>query len=244
MVCCRYSTRLIIIAIAPLTPIAAALKLDDKDGSLGLTRLVSRVYMQGQAAAVPSASPYLVVPSDASYNFRIDMPGAIEVFERLQLWRRPVSLLGKHAAYQVAFTKQDLQSMDDPCMPSLMVAARDQMQEFKRQNPEKFFHLFPVPERFRSSCGDAAFEWFEHLPNDIVSHPYDALAVLMAEEDASSSSAPLFARARLSQLVETVGNSGHPAPHGVNDALKVKLAVMAMIRRAIDLARGAKKLAE
>ncbi len=244
MLCCRYSTRLIIVVIAPLTPIAAALKLDDKDGSLGLARLLSRVYMQGQAVAVPAASPHAVAPSDASYNFRIDMPGAIEVFEHLQLWRRPVSLLGKHAAYQVTLTKQDLQSLDDPCLPSLMVAARDQMREFKRQNPDQFFHLFPVPEQFRSSGGDMAFEWFDHLPNDIVSHPYDALAVLMAEEDASSSPAPLFARARLSRLVETVGNSAHPASHGVNDALAVKLAVMAMMRRAIGLARCAKKLAE
>ncbi len=231
-----------VVAIAPLTPIAAALKMDDKDGSLGLMRLVRRVYMQGQVVDAHTSSPLAVVPSDESYNFRVDMTAAGEVLERLQLLQRPVTLLGKHAAYQVSLTKRDLQSLDDPCLPSLLIAARDQMQEFKRQNPDRFYWLFPVPQQFR--CGEATYEWFDHLPNDTVSHPYDALAVLMAEEDASSSPMQLlFKRASLSQVVEVVGNSEQPAHHGVNDADAVKDTIMTLMRRAVQRSRIARESA-
>lgn len=230
---------MIIVAIAPLTPIAAALKLDAKDGRLGLLRLVDRVYVQGQVAATGSDPPLSIVPSDEAYNFRIDLPSAFEVFEELQSLRRPVALLGKHAAYAVSLTKRDLECLSDPCVPSLVIAARDQMQEFKRQNPDKFYSLFPIPQELRDGCGEAAFEWFNHLPNDVVSHPYDALAVLMAEEDASSSPAPLFARVSLSHRVQTVGNSHSPAPHGVKDAHAVKCAILSLMQRAIQRARAA-----
>ncbi len=239
MLDCNRHSRLIIVAIAPLTPIAAALKLDAKDGRLGLLRLVDRVYIQGQAAAAGGGPPLAVVPSDEAYNFRIDLPSAFEVFDELQSLRLPMALLGKHAAYEVSLTKRDLESLADPCVPSLVTAARDQMQEFKRQNPDKFYSLFPVPQEFRDGCGEAAFEWFNHLPNDVVSHPYDALAVLMAEEDASSLSSPLFARVSLCDRVQTVGNNPSPAPHGVKDAHAVKVAILTLMQRAIQRARAA-----
>ena len=231
----RYSTRLVVIAIAPLTPLAAALQLDEKDGSLGLLRLVNRVYVQGQAE-VSESPPFLVSPGDSAYNFRIDMAAASEVLQQLHAAQRRVSFLGKHAAYQISLTKQDLESLDDPLIPSLTLVARDQMQEFKRQNPSQFYHLFPVPERFRSGSNDADFAWFQHLPGGVVSHPYDALLVLMAEEDAASS-LPLFARQRLSDHFEAVGNSPPPAAHGVVDAHAVKSAMLLLIRQAIDRSR-------
>ena len=102
--------------------------------------------MQGQAVVTLAGE---VMPSDAAYNFRLDMRAAEEVFAQLHAHKLPVALLGKYAAYQIKLTKQDLESVADPCLPSLAVVARDQMQEFKRQNPEQFFHLFPVPLQFR-----------------------------------------------------------------------------------------------
>ena len=254
--CNRYSGRLVVVAIAPLTPVAAALRLDERDGALGLMRCVKRVYMQGQAVVTLAGE---VMPSDAAYNFRLDMRAAEDVFAQLHAHKLPVALLGKYAAYQIKLTKQDLESLADPCLPSLAVVARDQMQEFKRQNPEQFFHLFPLPLQFRQVGGGegAEFEWFAHLPGGVVSKPYDALVVLMADEDAreggdaeasssSSSSSPssssLFTRTLLSDNFSAVGNNPPPAPHGVMDVPAVKHAIMTMMQRAVqksrDLHRG------
>lgn len=229
----RHGSRLVIVAIATLTPLAAAIKLDEIDASLGIMRLVTRVYMQGQVAFEPG-DPFSASPSDKAYNFRIDMAAAREVFERLNTLKIPVTLLGKHAAYQISMTKQDFESLDGPGVPSLAIAARDQMQAFKEQNPDQFYALFPIPEKFRDRDSASKYEWFNHLPGDVVSHPYDVLLTLMAEEDVSPFASRLFTRASHSDLVEAVGNSEPPAPHGVNDAQVVKNAMMMLIRRAIQ----------
>jgi hypothetical protein len=234
MCACRYGPRLVIIAIAPLTPLAAAMNLDENDARLGVVRLVARVYMQGQVLIAHDDTATPATPSDRSYNFRIDMGAARLVFEQLQLLKRPVSMLGKYAAYQISFTKQDLESLDGPRVPSLAIAARDQMQAFKQQNPDLFYSLFPVPEQFRDGCGESVYEWFDHLPGDVVSHPYDALLALMAEEDASPFASGLFARVTLSDFVEAVGNDEPPSPHGVVDPQAVKNAIMTLMRRAIQ----------
>lgn len=236
----RHGPRLVIVAIAPLTPLAASIKLDESDTPLGILRLVTRVYMQGQVLAAEGGHGSPVLPSDKGYNFRIDMAAAREVFEQLHFVKRPVSLLGKFAAYQISLTKQDLESLSGPGLPSLAIAARDQMQAFKQQNPSQFFFLFPIPEQYRLDTlhggVDSSYEWFDHLPGDIVSHPYDALVVLMAEEDAVPFASPMFARVALSDCVESVGGYEPPAFHGVNNALAVKDAIMTLMRRAIQRA--------
>jgi hypothetical protein len=202
----RYGSRLVVLAIAPVTPLAAALRLD---GDLGLLQCLRRVYIQGQVELIntgtilpgvgPSVSGALearnlppadiVSPSDAAYNFRCDMPAAEDVCRALQRYGVPLSVLGKYAAYQIHITKSDLDALQGVnsfssssslSLPSLTHIARDQMQEFKTQHPEMFLKLFPIPEAYHSSEA-----WFEHLPGDTVSTPYDALLVLLAEEDAA-----------------------------------------------------------
>ena len=89
-----------------------------------------------------------------------------------------------------------------------------------------------------------------------MSKPYDALVVLMADEDAreggdaeasssppsSSSSSSLFTRTLLTDNFSAVGNNPPPAPHGIMDVPAVKHAIMTMMQRAVqrsrDLHRG------
>jgi len=46
------------------------------------------------------------------------------------------------------------------------------MTEFKVNNPDLFFKLYPVAEEHRGQ------DWFDHVPGDRVCSPYDPLLVM------------------------------------------------------------------
>ena len=119
----RWGSRLAIVGIATLTPLAAALVLDDADAASaaaegqgddakqrgGVLRCVKRIYLQGNAAC--DAATDTMTPESQAYNFRCDMAAAEAVFAGLQR-DVPFTLLGKFAAYQVGITKQELASLN------------------------------------------------------------------------------------------------------------------------------------
>lgn len=96
----RYPGELIIVGIGPLTPLRLAI---ETSGGIELLRGIRGLYIQGQAFLQEGK----LRPDFAAFNLREDRRAAELVFEHLQQ-HVPFTLLGKHAAYRVALTKDDL----------------------------------------------------------------------------------------------------------------------------------------
>ncbi len=78
-------------------------------------------------------------------------------------------------------TRGDLQKLNREGLPSMALMARDQMNAFRLDAPDLFYRLYPVPEQHRNL---ETMDWYDNLPGDIISHPYDPLATLLLAEDA------------------------------------------------------------
>lgn len=90
----RYGSDLVIICIAPITPLANALKLDIERSAF---KCVKRIYVQGNITIDPHTCR--LEPDSQAYNFRMDMTAAKELLELQN--DVPFSILGKFAAYEV-----------------------------------------------------------------------------------------------------------------------------------------------
>merc|ERR1712008_640689 len=124
-----YGRDLCILAISPLTPLAAAVKLDTE----GILRTVRRIYFQGNVMIDPVNNS--LVPGEKAYNFRTDVEAAKLVFSELQQ-HVPFTFLGKFAAYKVSVTRTDLEKLNQDKLPSMALMARDQMNAFRQGSPE------------------------------------------------------------------------------------------------------------
>ena len=219
----QHGSELVIICISPVTPLASAMKLDSDKSFF---KKVKRIYVQGNVIIDPTSNS--LTPDSHAYNFRMDMTSASELLELQN--DVPFSFLGKFAAYKVGITKDDLESLSRPHLPSVSMLARDQMNEFRLRSPDLWYKLYPVDAQYRNSSMD----WFDHLPGDIVSHPYDPLTVLMANEDSVEcfphNGASIFERIDIGNIVRStfrpqcVGNeksgcSGVPNPDLVRNTL-------------------------
>mmetsp|Transcript_35423 Transcript_35423/g.43745 ORF Transcript_35423/g.43745 Transcript_35423/m.43745 type:complete len:382 (-) Transcript_35423:777-1922(-) len=236
-----YGPELVILGIAPLTPLGAAIRLD----TTGVLKTIKRIYLQGNVHVNQKAG--ILKPDTLAYNFRMDMDAANIVFDSLQLFV-PFTLLGKFAAFRVGLTKKDFECLTRHDKPSLLCQARNQMNNFRIGNPDLFYKLYPIPEKFKSLD---SMEWFDHIKGGTVSHPYDPLLALSIVEDTDSindlpgldvdvsTKTKLFTRdpvlcnfPEARPLHYIIGNS--ETEHGVPDAEKVHRALVESLRLGLD----------
>ena len=268
-----YGARLAIVGIAALTPIAAALR---EPGGRDALRGVGRLYLQGQCVVAEPAgagaaggcgccldgAAGALAPDSAAYNFRTDMAAAAEVLDALQD-AVPMRFLGKFAAYAVGVTKDELGTLDRAvgaapscaparALPSMREMAKAQMDGFRQGNPALFFKIYAVPEQHRSLQTHA---WYDHLPEGVISHPYDPLLALALVEEVEADAKrakpssltstirrppppPLFDRRAVGEPTHdgarhtTIGNA--PDACGVVDVELTKRALVAAMNRGVD----------
>lgn len=204
-------TGVLLFGIASLSPIADAIRIDDKEEGI-LKRCIKGVYLQGNCfisngeARSSDSNKFLgqnvrIYPNPLAYNFKNDMNAANTVFEYFQDLV-PFTILGKFAAYKVPVRKGDFtdwtrrinaawkvtytkspQEVKVPNPTDLLVTAKRQMKRFRSMNPVKFDSIYNVPKHL-TPLELEKFEWFDDLPSDFVcSHPYDPLLGLRMIED-------------------------------------------------------------
>jgi len=170
----KYREDLLIVAIAPLTPLAVALRVDNESS----LEQVGGLFIQGQGRIEDG----ILLPDKAAFNLSEDMESAEFVFKTLQS-KMPFSLLGKHAAYRVNLTRDDVVKWDETIYPggvdigTIAENVKGSLEVFRCGNPDLFYKLYPVPEVLRGVEGDG---WFESL--DVLSHPYDPLLCVLLYE--------------------------------------------------------------
>mmetsp|Transcript_9676 Transcript_9676/g.11018 ORF Transcript_9676/g.11018 Transcript_9676/m.11018 type:complete len:356 (+) Transcript_9676:561-1628(+) len=234
----KYDGELAILGIAPLTPLAAAIRLD----TTGILKKIKRIYLQGNVHVNEKIG--VLKPDALAYNFRMDMEAATMVFDALQLYV-PFTLLGKFAAFRVGLTKKDFERFTRSDKPSLLCQARNQMNNFRIGNPELFYKLYPIPEKFKELD---SMEWFDHIKGGTISHPYDPLLALSVVEDsqvdlfadaADSSPKELFTRDPVlcnfpekRPLHYIIGNT--ETEHGIPDPSRVHHALVQSLMRGLD----------
>ena len=171
-----YQESLIIVCIAPLTPLVEALNQDAN----GYLKRIGGIFLQGTAEVSRNVQQELLIfPDYNSYNFSEDKDAALKVFSTLSQ-HVPFTLLGKYAAYEVGITKQDFQLWDDnkrDKFPSLESIAKKQMNRFRMSSPDIFYSLYRIPEQYRNET-----DWYNNMPMNILSHPYDPLLILLIQE--------------------------------------------------------------
>ena len=60
-----------------------------------------------------------------------------------------------------------------PQLPPIVLIAKQQMDAFRKANPAFFYKIYPVAEQYQALDSD---EWYDHLPDDVMSHPCVARA--------------------------------------------------------------------
>ena len=119
----RWGPELVVLAIAPLGPLAAALVAD----KAGVLRTIRAVWIQGQPATMPMLPhipphprsphphphPHPPIEPDLvnAFNLRERPDASATVFARLRL-HVPFRLLGKHAAYKTPLSHRDFRRCD------------------------------------------------------------------------------------------------------------------------------------
>jgi hypothetical protein len=112
------------------------------------------------------------------------------------------------------------------------------MNEFRIRNPDLFYKLYPIEPDYRDL---STMEWYDHLPNNIISHPYDPLTIVLANEDADplhSNGISVFSRILIGNVVrsfsrhQSVGNE-NIGDRGVPDSSAVKLYLFERMVRGI-----------
>ncbi len=143
-------------ALAPLTDLAKAAQKDPdtfvQHGGL---------YIQGQATIKHGR----LVPDPTAYNINEDLRAAHIIFDLQDYF--PIHLLGKHAAYQVPFSRSDFEGFRNTGTVAgnyLESHALLGVQVFAKRAPEIFERVFGIPA--------SRVDELTHL-----SKPYDALAV-------------------------------------------------------------------
>lgn len=113
------------------------------------------------------------------------------------------------------------------------------MNEFRLRNPELFYKLYPIEPIYRDLI---TMEWYDHLPNDVISHPYDPLTIVIANEDADpihSGRVSVFSRVSIGNFVRSftrhqlVGNEDI-GDRGVPDSAVVKDHLLERMTRGIS----------
>jgi inosine-uridine nucleoside N-ribohydrolase len=217
-----YGSRLLIVAIGPLGPLAAAL---EDAYTLAACKRIGGLLIQGQA--VPSADAAArLAPSADAFNLREDMEAAHAVFEALQD-HVPFTLLGKHAAYRNGLTCEDFRSWSALLRSGavdLFEMAKDQMNGFRTAAPDAFYKVYAVPPEERTDD-----RWFCALPNDIICTPYDPLLVLCALRPELFE--PVVRAGAGGKIAHTlIGNTAES--HGVPDPAATHAALCELARRA------------
>jgi len=179
-----FKKRLVVVAIGPMGPLAAAARLP---GGLPALKHIGGLLIQGQATEGVDSR---LQPSADAFNLREDMAAAAAVFEALQD-AVPFTLLGKHAAYRTGLRCSDFDGWSSllahrvqggprgrstafgDAPPHLGQIARGQMDAFRRSAPAAFYKIYRVAPTFRTDD-----DWHKHLPGDVLCTPYDPLLLL------------------------------------------------------------------
>eukprot|EP00092_Neocalanus_flemingeri_P032100 GFUD01034888.1.p1 GENE.GFUD01034888.1~~GFUD01034888.1.p1 ORF type:complete len:271 (-),score=63.60 GFUD01034888.1:216-1028(-) len=126
-----------IFAIGPLGPLAKACEKNPE-----IVQQIGFLAIQGQLKVHGN----LIEPDFSSFNLREDEAGARVVFETLQHCV-PFKLLGKHAAYAVPLSKDDIKHI--PNFPSEVKTFLSILMD---KNPDLFQRLYPVSEDKDQKC--------------------------------------------------------------------------------------------
>jgi len=150
----RYGSELKIAVQAPLTDLARAALRDE-----GNFCKIGGLYIQGQALVDKSR----LTPDTAAYNIKEDEEASRIIFELQD--RISMTLVGKHAAYQVPFLREDFEAFAEtgnPVGEYLKVHAEKGLECFAKRAPDIFQRVFGISAE---KVGE-----LEKLSN-----PYDAL---------------------------------------------------------------------
>ena len=190
----RWGSELVILAIAPLGPLAQALAVPTtaEDGSglggAGLLATARAIWIQGQPSPSPDPTPHTECSPNTSPELEPDVAAAFNLRERAGAATTvfgslrdalPFRLLGKHTAYKVRLSRRDFGRLDAALEPSagpgdgeLTTQARANLEILLEHSPETFERLYG------GRRNDP--RWAERLGS--LSSPYDALLVLAAFE--------------------------------------------------------------
>jgi inosine-uridine nucleoside N-ribohydrolase len=185
----KYSGQLEIIAIAPLTPLAEAIRKDGTNSLKLIQEGIKMLHIQGQCKVKGNK----ILPDFAAYNLREDKDAARLVFDVLQD-AIPFRILGKHAAYQIQMTKSDFQNWDKIIgtnTTDLLNHVKENLNYFRKSDPINFTKLY----KYQANDN----KWFEKMK--LLSHPYDPLCVLAAFKP------KLFRAKKLFAFHRAIGNT-------------------------------------
>ncbi len=118
--------KLLVFAVAPLTPLADA--METAEGLNIIRKGVVCLNIQGQATFENN----VLKPDFQAFNLSENKEASETVFEKLQNYV-PFRLLGKHAAYRVSLTRQDFMEWDQMILPqgSLIRTVKNGLQGLK-----------------------------------------------------------------------------------------------------------------
>jgi len=155
----KHKQNLLVFAIGPLGPLAAALNQD-----ANALKNIGALCIQGQAITKKTGIDLELLPDIAAYNLREDFKSAQEVFSLQDDVK--FHLLGKFAAYRVGIYESDFVRWSKALGNNELIdGVRGTLEVFKKGNPTLFRTLYPAVVDGR---------------DEVLSHPYDALLVLSA----------------------------------------------------------------
>jgi inosine-uridine nucleoside N-ribohydrolase len=122
--------KLLVFAVAPLTPLADA--IETAEGLSIVRKGVACLNIQGQATFENNK----LMPDFQAFNLSENKEASEAVFDKLQN-HVPFRLLGKHAAYRVSLTREDFTEWDQMIMPpgSLIRTVKNGLQGLKESVP-------------------------------------------------------------------------------------------------------------
>lgn len=159
----HYAGELRIVVLSQATDIAGYLFSHP-----GHIPLVHSIYLQGQARIDERGQ---LLPDSAAYNLREDMEAARYLFTLQE--QIPFTLAGKHAAYPMAYTQEEMQQLAARCGQAgkyLERAASMGLTCFLQRDPALFYRIFQVPDTLPAHRALASI--------DQVSNPYDLLTAI------------------------------------------------------------------
>jgi len=164
---------------------------------------IHSIYIQGQAAT--DGKGYLL-PDNASYNLREDMEAAHFLFSFQD--QVPFILLGKYAAYPMAYTREEMIQTTQKLHKAgdyIQKAAEMGLACFLQRDSATFYRVFGIPDSILAKEALQAI--------DKISNPYDLLTVIAMD------------RPELFHITETGKHKligMHPGESYFRDSVKLK----------------------
>ena len=123
----QYEGKLQILAIAPVSALAAA--LETQGGTEKMQKGIAKLLIQGQATVGEGGR---LAPDFLAFNLSENKEASTTVFEKLQD-HVPFELLSKHAAYRVTLQREHFEEWDDAAGESVLIQqAKEGLTTFRK----------------------------------------------------------------------------------------------------------------